>query len=216
MMIFILLLLLLFYFILFFSLLVVSEMNMVSNPSPTVDEKGNLNLSGLIVSKLFVSMGVGPRIDIETFLSREKSFINIPDNKVRKIILRRCNLLDQDMEDVVKLVAHPKFKECITIDLSDNRFHGLRPPMRARLDPSLILLLKDERFVDVSGSPFASVDRCDFFDTIEAKLLLKLIWVPQFWLSGRGWPELLRGRSDFDTIVEQVLNVHRTYYAFMI
>jgi hypothetical protein len=144
-----------------------------------------------------------PRQDIETLTG---------------VAMAKNGLLDFDIPFVLKTVKaiadkRPQDSAPFWMMLTLNQFHGYDKDTREDFDQNLIALLSIPQisFVDLTMNPFSSVDRRDFFSTVNSALLMKLIWIPQPWVAGGGWKNIVSNRasSEQDSIAE----VHKRYYA---
>jgi len=164
---------------------------------------GKFVFSGRVISSRFASVA-RDRIPMSNL-----DALNIQNlDKVLVLDFSECELWDCDMQYVFRLAS--KCTACTHVNLSDNRFYqsALDDALRSLLNLSSIL------YVDITINPLASVDRIDFFKTLDSSQLRKLIFIPAAWLQGEGWRVMIREQVSADsTLVQAVMTTHQKYYA---
>lgn len=168
---------------------------------------GALNLTGRITSILFENT-IGYVDSIRSW----KLPSVVQKDAVKCINLSQCNILDPDLTYLVEFVK--QFPNCKWLNLSYNRIHGLRPETRSLLDDGLRAILELKITVNVIATPFASMNRLDFFQNIltTPQVLQFLIFIPKNWLEGMGWVSLVKQRPDFDEVSKIILQAHHAYF----
>ena len=162
---------------------------------------GKVSLRGLLISSHF-----GTLDSTLTSVSLLQESMAIDPNKILHLDLSANNLLDEDLQFLVPLICKsPNIK---TVNLSENRFHGTLPEQRERVDRNLKMILQHvQEYVDISKNPLATIDRSDFFESLDQSFFAKLIFIPKIWLHGDSWKSLVRA-SYYDLVVR----THNSYY----
>jgi hypothetical protein len=154
------------------------------------------NYRGQLVSILFSQHRFKKTIPmIVDEIDRPVEFLDLSDN----------SLMDADMTEIKKLVE--KIRPTV-VNLAGNRFHGYDQTYQAEVDQALkdILAIEDVKFVDITCNPIASIDRSDLFDTFTEKDFQKLVWVPQHYLTGGVWKNIVSNSAFHNKIVETHFN----------
>lgn len=113
-------------------------------------------------------------------------------------------LSDDTMSDVLEVVKLLPSLEIV--DLSRNSL-----TINSWLHLEQLLRMPNLKYVSIVSNEFlASSDSKDFFAQLKAEYLLKLIWLPQPWLNGRGW---IRNLGPHVGLMISVEKYHRTFYA---
>lgn len=123
------------------------------------------------------------------------------------IDMSNCQLLDEDMIYIADTVH--LFDNCFEINLSGNRFHGLKDNT---VDYHLFRILRQAsiRHVIITHNPIASIDRKDLFTKMSENDLRKLIWIPKQMLQGYGWKNVLPDYNN--SLFKLVEEAHLKYY----
>jgi hypothetical protein len=143
--------------------------------------------NGQVLSHAFKSLrvvGKTPMDEVATKFEQQMKEVEIVD-------LSANNLLDDDLPIVVALVERcPRIQE---IDLSNNRFHGYSKDTQPIVDKAIQALLSRSppTSVNISGNPLATIDRKDLFASFSSTELSRLIWIPEPWLKGSGWNNMI-------------------------
>jgi hypothetical protein len=93
------------------------------------------------------------------------------------------------------------------LSLASTRIHGFTHTSATH--ETLLRRLERVNFLDMAGTPFASIDSKKFFDSIETHLLQRLVWIPKTWLTGRAWVTMIPQ----DARQRLVIDTHYRYYA---
>jgi hypothetical protein len=123
-------------------------------------------------------------------------------------------ITSKEMEFVGSLAKHMVNKsligeECMLL-LSNNRIHGIDEETKDSIPLILGELTKIFSVVDIRGNPFCTVDRKDFFLSLDSSchIIQRLIFIPAFYLEQRRWEVMLK---DLETR-EVAYKVHRAYF----
>jgi hypothetical protein len=119
---------------------------------------------------------------------------------IRAVSFSNTNLFDVDFPAVVQLVLGWKSS---VVSLSNTRIHGYDSASRSVVDSSISTLIEKVDTLDVSGTPFATVDRRDFFSALPNTSLQKLIWIPKNWVPNKGWSALVDDKTEKVKIVAE-------------
>eukprot|EP00300_Choanocystis_sp_HF-7_P021529 c20791_g1_i1.p1 GENE.c20791_g1_i1~~c20791_g1_i1.p1 ORF type:complete len:274 (+),score=49.80 c20791_g1_i1:40-861(+) len=112
------------------------------------------------------------------------------------VSLAQCNFLDVDLPDLVTLVAFlsSRAQNDFVVDLSDNRIHGVTEFAERSVQD--LLTNPRVKYLDLTTNPFCSFDKVAWFQTVERDQLLKLVWIPQPWISSKSWTVMIPNRED--------------------
>eukprot|EP00300_Choanocystis_sp_HF-7_P004586 c13567_g1_i2.p1 GENE.c13567_g1_i2~~c13567_g1_i2.p1 ORF type:complete len:223 (+),score=48.35 c13567_g1_i2:187-855(+) len=168
-----------------------------NNKDPFISH-GVLRGAGRLVTKQF---GGSPNRDTKTIDELIAHLNQQPPTaleSVEYLSLERCNFLDFDLPDVETLVNFftSRKQSQIVVNLSNNRIHGYGNN-KALVEESIARILSNPKvkYLDLTMNPFCSVDKREWFGSVESELLVKLIWVPQPWLTMNSWTALISDRS---------------------
>jgi len=111
-------------------------------------------------------------------------------NKFDVVNLSNNNLMDTDVPLIADRVA--KWAPSV-LDISGNRIYGSNIETQASVDRGLRTILSNPgiNFVVIDGNPIATVDRTDFFKSLSAADLEKLVWIPRCWVSAGKWKRMV-------------------------
>lgn len=115
-------------------------------------------------------------------------------------------LMENDLAAVNRMLN--KLPNCVEVDLRGNKFY------ESTADEHLLRMLRTEqvRLVNIVLTPFASVDRRNFFEKLTENDLQRLIWIPEAWLERKKWKNMLYRADDKDKKFAISLETHRAYY----
>jgi hypothetical protein len=170
--------------------------------SPAPD--GTLNLRSQLCSTKLKGVNARP-------INCDELFQRIDEGALEKTCRLICSfneLFDCDVKYLFNLVA--KMPNCFEVDLSFNRLYGTNEESKKMVDTAIksILDLPHVKYVVVIGNVFASLSRKDFFEKLNEDQLKKLIWIPNEWISGKGW-KLVLDNVDLYPMIEKV---HENYW----
>lgn len=175
----------------------------------SVSPKGYINLTGIIrTSALQPPRG---RFTTEDLVKSIPDILS-QEAKILFVDLSADTLVDSDMLHIKNFVEKLE-NRLVTVDLSFNRFHGYKNS--DKLDKPLLEMLRIPivKFVDMSGNPFASLDRTEFFHRLYENapdLFSKLIFIPSEWMLGSAWQCLLPKKEQ--KIIDTIVNTHQMFY----
>jgi hypothetical protein len=185
--------------------------------SPRVID-GVLLLNSVLITAKFSAFSDEIRIPIHEIPALLEKIPRQDIETLTGVAMAKNSLLDVDMRFVLKTAKaiadkRPQDSAPFWVMLTLNRFHGYDKDTREDFDQNLIALLSIPQisFVDLTMNPFSSVDRRDFFSTVDSALLMKLIWIPQPWVAGGGWKNVVSNRASSEQ--DPIAEVHNRYYA---
>ncbi|KAI3633023.1 hypothetical protein MIR68_009098 [Amoeboaphelidium protococcarum] len=151
---------------------------------------------------------------LEAFVVNFDDYLPAKVGKFSCVDLSDNFITSKEMELVLLLAQHLVHKaligeECVLL-LSNNRIHGIDEETKDRIPLILEKLTEIFSVVDVRGNPFCTVDRGDFFQSLDSssRIIQRLIFIPAFYLEQRRWEAMLK---DVETRVV-AYNVHRAYF----
>jgi hypothetical protein len=126
---------------------------------------------------------------------------------IHTINLSSNYLADDDVDFIIELVQI--FSKCatnISVDLTDNDF--------ILFDSKLLYLLDIEQvqWVNVCSTRFASAIRTDFYERLSIEYFKKLIWIPEHFVQGKEWTNLIKGHKHYEQVRDIVRQAHLKYY----
>lgn len=132
--------------------------------------------------------------------------------ELKKIDVSCCDLTDEDYIVLVDFIL-TRMKLCEEVDFSNNYIHGYNQSIRRKFDKTLLSLLDNHRikYVNMTGNPFATTDRKDFFENYIVNTMNSLIWIPRDLLDSDGWKILLQDNL-CEEVCNRILQVHKKYY----
>jgi hypothetical protein len=130
-------------------------------------------------------------------------------NSVHTLDLSSLGLLDDDISNILKLLQ--VFPKCKVLDLSSNHIVGKGKP-GLNVDQNVVALLL-QCTVNLVANPIATIDRKDFFHSLELRderdqLFSHFIWIPEAYLDRGNWKVLLR-QEDVKVLTQQT---HEVFY----
>jgi hypothetical protein len=167
-----------------------------------------INLCNKVDTSLYSSISPG-KINIKCI---QQVFEKIDNKNIDYIDLSWNDLYDHDLDYIVNAIK--EFKLDINgINLSCNNFSGSNKNTRDKTYENLYYLLEHCEYVDLSMTPFASIDRLDFFKSLQKdspSFLLTLIWIPEKWLETNQWQGMVCKELHYE-----IRDVHRQYYRWL-
>jgi len=121
-------------------------------------------------------------------------------------------LYDNDLTYIVNAIKESDI-DVKAISLSCNSISGYNMKNRPITDANLHYLLEKCEYVDISMNPLVTVDRKDFFKSLEQNnpsFLLYLIWIPEMWLKSKAWHGMI-----CKELHDEVRDLHRQYYRWV-
>jgi hypothetical protein len=121
-------------------------------------------------------------------------------------------LYDNDLTYIVNAIKESNI-DINAISLACNRISGYRKESRQKTDENLHYLLEKCEYVDITMTPVATIERLDFFKSLEndsPSFLLKLIWIPETALESQIWSGMI-----YKELHNEVRDVHRQYYRWI-
>eukprot|EP00029_Vermamoeba_vermiformis_P007682 TRINITY_DN3390_c0_g1_i1.p2 TRINITY_DN3390_c0_g1~~TRINITY_DN3390_c0_g1_i1.p2 ORF type:complete len:246 (+),score=8.34 TRINITY_DN3390_c0_g1_i1:2-739(+) len=137
-------------------------------------------------------------ISVDKLADYVKENYSPPAIKVLDLSLN--NLVDEEGPYITSLVK--MLPNCAVVDLSSNRFQGKETGWL--ID---ILKMAQVEVVNISGGSIGTED-CKALLQHTKEFLKKLIFIPEYWLKGEGWRQLI-GDNNTEEIIKQV---HMKYY----
>lgn len=182
---------------------------------PNVSEKGVLTFAGLV--NYFNHNSKQTCIDIYDVLpalERIKSNLKF----VKFLDLSHNTFMDSDVLFIDKIVAYvaSHTEQEFVVDLSYSNISGYIVNTKAVVDKCIMELLRNEKvkYLIVIRTPFASIDRKDFYtDNCDNIILQKLIWIGWQFLAGHYWKSLLNEREDELDAIMKFRETHFTFYS---
>mgnify|MGYP001110283081 CR=1 FL=1 len=168
---------------------------------PTISEDGVLDLQGHIVPRRYEDFKEAHHVSL-----REYHKQNIYWERVKVLKLKYSSLVEMDLASVNRLLK--KLPNCEEVDLRGNRF------CEPTADEHLLRMVrsKQARMVNICQNPLAAIERRDFFEQLTEQDLERLIWIPESWLEGKKWQNVLAKGEEKEQKCAIVLNTHRAYY----
>ena len=121
-------------------------------------------------------------------------------------------LYDNDLTSIVDVIKKSNI-DVKAISLACNNISGYSKTSRQKTDENLHYLLEKCEYVDITMTPVATIDRLDFFKSLEKdspSFLLKLIWIPERWLEAKVWTNMI-----IKELQDEVRDIHRQYYRWI-
>ena len=140
---------------------------------------------------------------------------------------RRSQLNPNDLVDVAALLKihlyncklRPLFRDQDDFKLTAVVLRNSRITYSQFVVDQLTKMLEHALHIDVTQTPFASVDAVQFFqgDVFRTTFVKRLIFIPNAWLSGSNWRSLFSNSSSApdDVLMEDIHLHHRQYYGKM-
>lgn len=139
-------------------------------------------------------------------------FSKIENKNITFIDLSWNKLFDVDFNLIVNVIKELDL-DIKGISLSCNSISGHCAATREKTYKNLYYLLEYCEYIDISMNPFATVDRKDFFTSLEKdspSLLLSLIWIPEMWVEKKDWQGMISKDLQYE-----VRDLHRRYYRWI-
>jgi len=128
----------------------------------------------------------------------------LPDllSVTQNLDISNLDLLDRHFTEEILVLLAAVLKQCLIVDVSCNCLSNSEATILKMLQQ-----FPQIQFVNIQRNRLATIDRKDWLAKLDADILKKLIWVPEFWLQDGGWKELIR-----QELHATVIAAHTRYY----
>lgn len=121
-------------------------------------------------------------------------------------------LYDRDLTTIVNAIKDLNVN-IKAINLSCNDISAFNAETKIKTDENLHYLLENCEYVDITMNPFVSVNRKDFFKSLEENnpsFLLNLIWIPELWIEKKAWQGMV-----CKELHDEIRTLHKQYYRWV-